>query len=124
MLCYITSGFFFKTIQWSGLNHLLALICLYRRIPHGILLIEPGKGPVLSTTDGSLESMQAIVVGPIQAVYPFDEPIVLICNEKSTLMDLPSNRLLRYPDTGNVYDLVVAHVFSVPRRLITTILKA
>ena len=41
-----------------------------------ILLLEPGKRP------RSLQSMQQVVDGPIQAVYPFAEPVALICNEE------------------------------------------
>lgn len=35
-----------------------------------VLLVEPGKRPVLKEIDGSLKSMQEIVGGTIQALYP------------------------------------------------------
>lgn len=44
-----------------------------------ILKIEPGKSPVEMEIDGSLESMQSVVGGMIQAVFPFHEEVVLIC---------------------------------------------
>lgn len=35
------------------------------------------KKPTIQEIDGSLESMQRIVGGDIEAVYPFDDPVVL-----------------------------------------------
>lgn len=45
-----------------------------------ILLIEPGKKPMGKEINGSLESMQEAVGGLIQAVYPFEEEVALVCN--------------------------------------------
>ena len=50
-----------------------------------ILKIEPGKSPVEMEIDGSLEPMQAVVGGMIQAVFPFHEEVALICNEEGKL---------------------------------------
>ena len=60
--------------------------------------------------DAGLESMQKIVGGPIEAVYPFDEPVALICNEEGKLLNLPLNRALR-DSTGNVYDIISGTFF-------------
>lgn len=45
-----------------------------------VLVVEPGQPPAVQEIDGSLESMQRLVGGYIQAVYPFDDPVALICN--------------------------------------------
>jgi len=45
-----------------------------------ILLIEPGKAPVEHRIANTLSAMQSAVGGSIQAVYPFREPIALVCN--------------------------------------------
>ena len=60
-----------------------------------ILLVEPGKTPVLKEIDGSLKSMQEIVGGTIQVLYPFAEPVALVCNDEGKLLGLPLNRALR-----------------------------
>ena len=75
-----------------------------------ILVVEAGKLPVVREIDGSLESMQKIVGGLIQAVYPFDEPVALICNEEGKLLNLPLNRALQ-DDAGNVYDIISGTFF-------------
>lgn len=75
-----------------------------------ILLLEPGKRPRSAVITGTLQSMQQVVDGPIQAVYPFAEPVALICNEEGKLRNLPWNRALR-DDTGQIYDIVAGTCF-------------
>ena len=75
-----------------------------------ILLVEPGKKPVLKEVDGSLKSMQEIVGGTIQALYPFEEPVALICNDEGKLLGLPLNRALR-DESGHIYDVVAGMFF-------------
>ncbi len=78
-----------------------------------ILIVEPGKLPRDTTIDGSLKSMQDVVGGYIQAIYPFDkEDAALICNDEGKLLNLPPNRPLR-DDTGKVYDIVCGTFFLV-----------
>lgn len=75
-----------------------------------ILLIEPNKNARPCNTTDTLEALQQIVGGPIQAIYPFDEPVALVCNEEAKLEGLPPNRALRDED-GNVYDIICGTFF-------------
>ena len=75
-----------------------------------IIVVEPQKKPVVQEIDAGLEAMQKIVGGSIEAVYPFDEPVALICNEAGKLLNLPLNRALR-DDDGNVYDIISGTFF-------------
>lgn len=43
-----------------------------------VVIVEPEKKPRVQSIEDSLASMQEIVGGTIQAVYPFDEPVALI----------------------------------------------
>lgn len=70
-----------------------------------VLVVEPEKVPYVKEIDPGLQSLQAEVEGWIQAVYPFDDPVALICNEEGKLMGLPLNRALR-DDNGAIYDIV------------------
>lgn len=45
-----------------------------------ILFVEPNVEPRTVEIDGSLASMQSLVGGLIEAVYPFNDPVALICN--------------------------------------------
>lgn len=75
-----------------------------------ILLVEPGKEPVLKEIDGSLKSMQEAVGGTIQVLYPFEKPVALICNDEGKLLGLPLNRALRDSE-GQIYDIVAGTFF-------------
>ena len=75
-----------------------------------VLKVEPEKAPERIKISGDLESMQQVVGGIIQAIYPFDEPIALICNEEGKLDGLPLNRALRDED-GKTYDLITGTFF-------------
>lgn len=76
-----------------------------------VLIVEPGRSPRITEIEGSLESMQAVVGGYIQAVYPFDDEVALICNEEGKILQLPFNRPLYLLDSGEVYDIVVGTFF-------------
>lgn len=70
-----------------------------------VLVVEPQKEPYLKEIPSGLESLQQEVGGYIQAVYPYEEPVALICNEEGKLEGLPLNRALRDED-GDIYDIV------------------
>ena len=47
-----------------------------------VIIVEPFTNPYTKEIKGDLESMQRIVGGYIEAVYPFDDPdVALVCNE-------------------------------------------
>ena len=76
-----------------------------------ILVVEPGKAPVITEIDGNLQEMQKIVGGSIQAVYPFSsEKVALICNDEGKVLGLPMNRGLR-DEHGNLYDIISGTFF-------------
>ena len=76
-----------------------------------ILVIEPIKEPYVKEIEGDLESMQKIVGGLIQAIYPFDHPeIALICNEEGKINRLPLNRAL-LDENNNIVDIVAGTFF-------------
>lgn len=75
-----------------------------------VLMIEPGKAPYVTDIGNNLHSMQQAVGGHIQAVYPYEEAVVLICNEEGKLDGLPLNRALRDED-GDIYDVVAGNFF-------------
>ena len=74
------------------------------------IIVKPQEKPIVADIDSSLNAMQEVVGGWIQAIYPFEDPVALICNEEGKLMGLPLNRALR-TETGEVYDIVAGTFF-------------
>ena len=75
-----------------------------------VIVVEPKKKPMVQDIGSDLESMQKIVGGSIEAVYPFADPVALICNEEGKLLGLPLNRALR-DEEGTVYDIISGTFF-------------
>lgn len=59
-----------------------------------VLIIEPEKAPRMANITGDLNSLQQVVGGYIEAVYPYDDPVAIVCNEEGKLLGLPLNRKL------------------------------
>lgn len=60
-----------------------------------VVLLEPGKLARTAEIDASLEGMQKLVGGYIEAFYPFEEEVCIVCNEEGKLDGLPLNRAVR-----------------------------
>lgn len=56
-----------------------------------VLVVEPGMAPYEKEIHG-LSQMQETVGGLIQAIYPFQEEVAVVCNEEGILLNLPFNR--------------------------------
>ena len=50
-----------------------------------VLVIEPEKKPYVKDISSGLASLQKEVGGYIQAVYPYEEPVAIICDEAAKL---------------------------------------
>ena len=77
-----------------------------------VLVVEPGRRPMVKEIETGLEPLQAAVGGLIEAVYPFEEPVAIVCNEEGKLLELPLNRAL-LDENGHVYDIIAGTFFVV-----------
>ena len=59
-----------------------------------VLIVEPGKNPRTAHISPELSSLQQTVGGYIQAIYPWDDPVAVICDEEALLKQLEFNRLI------------------------------
>lgn len=75
-----------------------------------VLVVEVGQQPMVKEIEGSLRSMQEIVGGYIQAIYPWMEEVALVCNEEGKLNGLALNRPL-YDDRGQLVDIIAGTFF-------------
>lgn len=75
-----------------------------------VLAVMPGEAPEEMEIDGTLEAMQQIVGGLIQALYPWADPVALVCNDEGKLLGLEPNRYLMNEE-GEVYDMICGPFF-------------
>lgn len=70
-----------------------------------VLVVEPMQEPYTKEIDKGLTSLQKEVEGSIQAVYPFEEEVAIVCNEEGKINGLELNRAL-YDEDGKIYDII------------------
>jgi hypothetical protein len=75
-----------------------------------ILIIEPGNMAHKAEIGSTLKDMQEVVGGLIEAIYPFEEPVALICNEEGKINGLPLNRALT-DESGNICEIIAGIFF-------------
>ncbi|MDQ0153349.1 hypothetical protein J2S20_002064 [Moryella indoligenes] len=75
-----------------------------------VLMVEPGQYPHMERIGSDLASLQKAVDGDIQAIYPYDDPVALICGEEAKLEVKPLNRALR-DENGEIYDIIAGKFF-------------
>lgn len=60
-----------------------------------VLLLEPGKLARTAEIGTSLEDLQKIVEGLIEAYYPFEEQVCIVCNDESKINGMQPNRSVK-----------------------------
>ena len=71
-----------------------------------VVACYPGKSAVVMRIQNTLEAKQAFVGGYIQAVYPFDDPVAIVCNEEGKINGMEPCRAL-FDESGDIYDIIV-----------------
>ncbi len=75
-----------------------------------VVYVEPNKMTEIRKIDSSLMAMQKAVGGNIEALYPFTDPVAIICNEEGKINGLELNRGLA-DDRGNLYEIIAGTFF-------------
>ena len=67
---------------------------------------------VCKEIEHTLENLQNEVGGSIEAVYPFEDKVAIICNDEHKFNGMPMNRCLRDQD-GEIYDILGGNLLVV-----------
>ena len=59
-----------------------------------ILIVAPGKRPRAADIPHTLKAMQGVVGGLIAAIYPWEDPVALVCDDEGLLKGYELNRLV------------------------------
>lgn len=75
-----------------------------------VVYVEPNKMAEIRKIDSCLKAMQKVVGGYIEALYPFADPVAIVCNEEGKINGLELNRGLA-DDSGNLYEIIAGTFF-------------
>lgn len=68
-----------------------------------VLVVEPRTLPYEKEVQDELKDLQAIVGGHIQAIYPFEDHVALVCNEDGIGLQLEFNRMITERQYGGIF---------------------
>ena len=71
-----------------------------------VLVVEPGEIPYVKEIESQLEFLQSEVGGWIEAIYPYEDPVAIICNEDGKINRLRPNRAIISEETGEIIDII------------------
>ena len=71
-----------------------------------MLEVAPLEAPRLIEVYHTLDNLQKLVGGTVQAVYPWDDLVAILCDDDGKAKGYPANRILVDED-GNPYDIIV-----------------
>lgn len=75
-----------------------------------IIVFEPGKEASVKDVQNNLESLQSIVNGYIEIIYPYDDPVAIVMNEDGKLNGSRANRPF-FDDEGTIADILYGTFF-------------
>lgn len=85
---HFCDSFGFKEVQFNPeLTHDVSKPSVIK-----VVLVEPGKLARTAEIDSSLAGLQQVVKGSIEACYPFEEEVCIVCNEEGKLNGMALNR--------------------------------
>ena len=70
-----------------------------------MVLCEPGKVARIAEIGNTLEQLQAAVKGDIEAFYPFEEEVCIVCNEEGKFNGCAPNRAV-YGENKEMLDII------------------
>ncbi|MFI3141767.1 MAG: DUF3846 domain-containing protein [Clostridia bacterium] len=76
------------------------------------LYVQPQRPAEEIHIDDGLITLQGLVQGPIEVISPFEDQVVIICNEEGKIDQLPYNRVLS-DSRGNVHDIIAGNFLIV-----------
>lgn len=75
-----------------------------------VLAVRQNEAPEMIELEDDLRAMQDFVGGNIEAVRPWGDDVIIICDEEALLKRLPPNRIIQYP-SGDVCCVICGAFF-------------
>lgn len=74
------------------------------------IVIRPFRQPVVEEIGSGYRALRKIVGGGIEAIYPWEDEVALVCNDEGKINGLPLNRPL-FNVEGQIVDIIAGTFF-------------
>ena len=75
-----------------------------------VVICEPGKLARVANIGTELTDLQAVVGGNIEAFYPYEEQVCIVCDDEGKICGKPLNRAI-YNEDGTIMDIMAGTFF-------------
>lgn len=75
-----------------------------------VVYVEPGKMARITEMGTELKDLQNAVHGHLEACYPFEDPVCLVCNDEGKINGMRLNRAI-YDENGKTMDIIAGPFF-------------
>ena len=76
------------------------------------LCVKPMASPVVVDVEHNLSTLQSLVGGTVQAIYPWDDDVAILCDDEGKLKGYVFNRVLE-TESGEIYDIIAGNFLIV-----------
>ena len=102
---YYCDSFGFREVSFNPF-----LTEFYKEGKIKVVLCEPNKTARVAEISNELEGLQQAVGGYIEAFYPFEEAVCIVCNDEGKINGMPLNRAV-YGDNKELIDIIAGPFF-------------
>lgn len=107
----IKEGFYYcDSIGFKEVSFNAFLTETYKEDRIKVVLCEPNKIARVVEITNELEDLQHTVGGYIEAFYPFEEEVCIVCNDEGKLTGMPLSRAV-YDDNNEIIDIIAGPFF-------------
>lgn len=75
-----------------------------------VVMVQPGEISKVAEIGNTLEDLQKAVGGYIEAFYPFEEEVCIVCNEEGKFNGMAPNRAV-YGENKKIMDIIFGPFF-------------
>ena len=80
-----------------------------------VLYVEPMSEPRIMEVESTVKSLQSLVGGYIQALYPWEDEVAVLCDDEGKFKHYLLNRAIE-TDKGEIYDVIAGNFLIVGLR--------
>jgi len=110
-----STAYFCDSIGFKEIEFMPAEETVLKKNTITVVMVEPGERARIAEIGTSLSQMQQAVGGLIEAYYPFEEEVCIVCNDEGKYNGMNPNRAIycepEQQDTRQIIDIIYGPFF-------------